>query len=523
MKRHTPLLMFVFLAAGAAAQEAPRKANFTVSKETTYVTGPVGPDGRIDYATALNDRLGKGITPTTNFNVVVWKTFGPKPEGGDGMPAEFFRFLGIEEPPEKGEYFVDLGKFMRDQLEIEDPELREEIDAQVGRAMRRPWPAKDHPYVADWLKANPKPLDRLSEGTKRPHYFNPLTPRKENDGTSSLVSSLLPAVQKCRATATALTARAMLRLGEGKTDEARQDLLACHRLGRHLAHGATLIEGLVGIAIEAIAQRADVALLERPELTAKMLQAYRRDLQALPPMPAAADLVDLGERLSVLDVVMLVDRKGLGMIEDLAGGVPPNGVLPPGPVKDIDWDPALRKANRMFNRLAAAMRTPDRPKREEQLNRFDQELKDLKAGLIGSPEKEQAVANAFLGVGMTPAARGEVIGNVLICFLMPAVRKVQTAYDRSEQGQRNLHIAFALAAYQRDYGNYPKTLDALAPKYLDKVPDDLFTGKPLVYRPAEKGFLLYSFGPNGLDDEGRWYDDEPRGDDPSIRVPQPMK
>src|SRR5260370_6364532 len=53
------------------------------------------------------------------------------------------------------------------------------------------------------------------------------------------------------------------------------------------------------------------------------------------------------------------------------------------------------------------------------------------------------------------------------------------------------HIAFALAAYQRDRGSYPKTLDELAPKYLAKVPNDYFTGKPLVYRPNEKGYLLY--------------------------------
>jgi hypothetical protein len=77
--------------------------------------------------------------------------------------------------------------------------------------------------------------------------------------------------------------------------------------------------------------------------------------------------------------------------------------------------------------------------------------------------------------------------------------------------------------HQRESGRYPKTLDALTPKYLEKVPQDLFTGKPLVYRPDAKGsgYLLYSFGPNGQDDQGRWYDDNPPGDDPNVRMPLP--
>ena len=49
----------------------------------------------------------------------------------------------------------------------------------------------------------------------------------------------------------------------------------------------------------------------------------------------------------------------------------------------------------------------------------------------------------------------------------------------------------------------------------------LFAGKPLIYRPSETGYLLYSVGVNGKDDEGRWYDDDPPGDDPSVRMPLP--
>jgi hypothetical protein len=114
---------------------------------------------------------------------------------------------------------------------------------------------------------------------------------------------------------------------------------------------------------------------------------------------------------------------------------------------------------------------------------------------------------------------GKDIGDVMICLWMPAARKIQDAHDRSEQVQRNLHVAFALAAHHRDHGRYPARLDELAPRYLAAVPDDLFSGKSLVYRPAEKGYLLYSVGVNGEDEGGRSRDDDPPGDDLSVRMP----
>jgi hypothetical protein len=103
----------------------------------------------------------------------------------------------------------------------------------------------------------------------------------------------------------------------------------------------------------------------------------------------------------------------------------------------------------------------------------------------------------------------------------PLFRKLQNHADRAEQIQANLHIAFALAAYRADRGRYPVTLDELAPAYLPVVPLDLFSGKPLIYRPAKDGYLLYSVGENGKDDGGQWYGDDPPGDDPRVRLPLP--
>jgi hypothetical protein len=120
-----------------------------------------------------------------------------------------------------------------------------------------------------------------------------------------------------------------------------------------------------------------------------------------------------------------------------------------------------------------------------------------------------------------PEKAGERIGIIAMALLTPAVRKVQQASDRSEQIQRNLRVAFALACYRREHGRYPDKLDALAPAYLKDVPQDIFSDEALIYRPKGKGYLLYSIGVNERDDGGRGYADDPPADDLNVRIPLP--
>ena len=156
----------------------------------------------------------------------------------------------------------------------------------------------------------------------------------------------------------------------------------------------------------------------------------------------------------------------------------------------------------------------DRAQRELQLDKFEQDFRAL------AEKTKDPMARAKVAASNNPAkSAGEAIGNILITHMLPAARKIQNVADRAEQDQRNLHLAFALAAYRIDNGRYPPKLDLLAPKYVAAVPADLFSGKALIYHPSNGGYLLYSVGPNGKDDGGRWYDDDPPGDDPRIRMP----
>jgi hypothetical protein len=183
----------------------------------------------------------------------------------------------------------------------------------------------------------------------------------------------------------------------------------------------------------------------------------------------------------------------------------------------IDWGAVVKFAEKWQDRMVAAARLKTRADRVRAFEAIEAELRGLQkdAGGLADVRKDLLAMN---GRAKTAGTR---IWVILLASTVPNMRKVMDGYDRLEQVRWNLSVAFALAAYRADAGRYPARLADLAPKYLPAVPGDTFSGKPLVYRPAEKGYLLYSVGVNGKDDGGRWFDDDPPGDDPRVRMPLP--
>jgi hypothetical protein len=86
-------------------------------------------------------------------------------------------------------------------------------------------------------------------------------------------------------------------------------------------------------------------------------------------------------------------------------------------------------------------------------------------------------------------------------------------FERHILNLRMPQIGLALAAYRDDHGTFPATLDALAPDYLKSVPVDPFTDQAFCYRRDGAGYVLYSAGFNGKDDDGRSRSDDARCED----------
>jgi hypothetical protein len=494
------ILLSLALAPLCHAAGPPVLPRFPLGRATTFFTGPLDHRGYVNYAAALHARMTRGLKPEDNAAVTLWRAFGPRPEGGLVAEAHFTA-IGMKRPPQKGSYLISLGDYNRDTLRLKGQAL-EGLYAQHTRASSRAWTAKELPRMAGWVKANEKQLALVLEATKSSRYYTPLIPPEGGD----LIGALLPAAQKCREAASLLVARAMLNLGEGRHDEAWRDLLACHRLGRLAGQGNTLIEGLVGMAIESIACRATAAYIERARPDGKRIARCLADLGKLPPMTPMADKVDVVDRVIYLDSVRMLAQGGAKFLEALGGGALPWA-------GEIDYTPALKLGNEWFDRLTAAMRAPTRRERLERSAAIEADLKKLR------PESPEWVEAAMWVMG-GPSWRGKKMGAVLVRLLVPATAKVRTAEDRVRQAHANLLVAFALEAYRRDRGAYPEKLSALAPRHIRALPGDIFSGGELAYRREGKGYLLHSIGPDGKDDGGRGPDDDPPGDDIAVRMPQ---
>src|SRR5439155_9395635 len=80
--------------------------------------------------------------------------------------------------------------------------------------------------------------------------------------------------------------------------------------------------------------------------------------------------------------------------------------------------------------------------------------------------------------------------------VVETVARTQTRVDEAL-------VVCALERYRMALGQYPETLAALVPRFIEKLPHDIIGGKPLKYRRSDDGhFVLYSIGWNETDDGG---------------------
>ena len=75
--------------------------------------------------------------------------------------------------------------------------------------------------------------------------------------------------------------------------------------------------------------------------------------------------------------------------------------------------------------------------------------------------------------------------------------------ERNAGRREGALIGIALELYRREKGNWPESLEQLSPRWLPVLPIDRINGGPLGYRTSEKGAVVYSFGTDTDDDQGR--------------------
>jgi hypothetical protein len=89
-------------------------------------------------------------------------------------------------------------------------------------------------------------------------------------------------------------------------------------------------------------------------------------------------------------------------------------------------------------------------------------------------------------------------------MLLPALGAAAKKFAFTQSSVNLARTACVLERYHLAHSEYPETLEALTPQFIDKLPHDIIGGWPLHYRRTEDGkFLLYSIGWNETDDGGQ--------------------
>jgi hypothetical protein len=467
-------------------QPEPGPIRITISKETTYILGPVNADGTVNYMAYLNAKHSKGVTKENNAAIPMIEIFGPEFLAKD-TSGKIYKILKIEPPAEGKTYFTDLSAYVVETLSKEDKSAFWKKDSELPAHEIKSWTAEQYPVVAGWLKVNNDAMDAMLVAMQRPRYYIPLVSCNADE---CIVTRVMPSLYPTIGIARSLTARAMLKLESGDMTGAWADLMATRHLARRIASGYGTIDNQLGISIEENARTAIRIMAGGGKLTGPQARAFLADMQHMEPMPDLVDRIDEDERFMILDAVMLMARgthqEGL---EKSLEGILPGELKLRSNQNSLDWDKMLMMMNPWYDSIVAAAHQKTFKNRKAALDAYDRRLDEFLAKF----DESRSILTSAWSYFRDPT---EAIGNVLFGIFILDFRSRIIKQDRTTaEGDLTL-VAMALAAYRTEKKGYPEKLAELAPGYLKKVPDDLFSDKPFGYKRTDKGYLLYSVGEN---------------------------
>lgn len=482
----------------------------TLSKEVTYLIEPVDEDGVIDYFAALETRARNGVTFENNAAILFLKA---RVGEAELEPAEWELYcndLGVEISDLASPGFQPLG------------ELNKEEETELSEVQSRPWTRDEFPRFYKWIDDNAASLELIIEGTCRPEcYF----PSMCFDDEELMMNIRLPAHQACRAVAKCLVARAMLRLGEDRIRDAEQDLLATHRLARLLGRTPMLMCGLVACAIDRVAGYAEIAMLKHADYKASEALSYQQHLRSLLPLPVMIDNFDYAERLSLLNAMTAIETKHYGQ-EYVVESDDAKVQL----TRDLRafHDGFLQVCNERFDQFTEAGRIRSFSERVVALDDLVKQLRKTlhDAGVLNEKGERVSFEDAQMDISSlrerfqdtASIDVGREFGAIVVALMLPHIGQSLEAEIRGRMREDQLQIGFALAAYYADHHEFPESLGTLVPKYLSSIPLDRYNDQEQRFVKQKNGYVLYSVGANGIDDQGHTFDSQPPGDDIVLQV-----
>lgn len=412
-----------------------RSVGLQISKETTYLTEPLTLDGKkVDYLAAWEKATypDNMATDENGYGLIV-RHLGVVEDALPFQVPLMFEKLGLDESSQPDMTLEEPYEFLATYVESDafDPAAIDAVressdqDQELGgmggevepaflldQRLARPWTLDDLPMMEGWLTENGPAIDLVGEAVRKPTFQVPLTPAV----SGPLVGMFSPELSRFRSFARCLSARAYYRIGTGDIDGAIDDLVTCKRLGRHLGHSGLIVQMLVGIAIEGMADGVGIADSLEHQPTDEQFERFVSERADLPARVNVSEMMQF-ERYITLDLLQFLAENPVLMADlELSVTVPRH--------IGLDWNVIARRFNEHFDTFLAGGGPPSASP-------------DAMA-IVSLRRRSEMVADAFSAVMPPPSS------------VIEAARR-RTCVDRMQR------VTLAMLRYAQDHGTLPPT------------------------------------------------------------------
>jgi hypothetical protein len=346
---------------------------------------------------------------------------------------------------------------------------------QTNADMLKQFPVRPGPQTpaADVLFALSKldaAVEQLRQASQRTYANLPLDYGEGFNATTTL----LPFLGDLKQCSQALQLRASAELADGQSAKALDDVKLLLRLDDSIRNSPFLISHLVRIAIVGIAVQPIWEGLAEHQWTNDQLAALNAELAKMDFL-ADYGFVMRGER-----VFAIASLENLRRTRELISSADGTGLI----TNKLTLAPSafFSRNTLAFARMSQQWILP---------------LVDTNSRTV-SPEAMRRVEAA-----VSAEMKHYSYYKVLAVMAIPAIDKAAKKFAVVQSSIDLARVAIALERYRLAHNEYPVSLDALVPQFIEKLPHDIINGQPLHYRRTDGGkFVLYSVGWNEKDDGG---------------------
>ncbi len=285
-----------------------------------------------------------------------------------------------------------------------------------------------------------------------------------------LVSTMVPHLQQAREVARMLAYDALLLSLDGRMDEAVRSCQAAVNTGRSIGDEPCEISQMVRVACVRLALRALEQVLGQGEASPAAL----RELQALLEKESSEPWLLTSARAERVQYHAFMEILRRGRFNRAAFGMR-NSAL--GAATDNIIDAALAAGSEA-----------------DYLHYHNQIVEVAKTPPAGQWQRMNAVP--------LPTAKLPKILESLSRGLGIHWPDLSRTFHGTSATLRCAVAALAAERYRQAEGRWPERLDDLVPRYLDRVPADPFDDRPLRLKRTADGMVIYSIGPDEVDDGG---------------------